>query len=103
MEIEVRVERDGFYHKGRQRSIDSIIIVSQELYKMFGPAGTSQLAFIRVRKDRPDKLDDKVKATPQARELANREGVQLNELRGSGADGQVLVKDVHRFLVLKTM
>lgn len=103
MEIEARVEREGFYLNGRQRSIDSIVIVSQELYKMFGPAGASQLAFIRVREDRPDKLDDRVKATPQARELANREGVQLSELRGSGIDGQVLVKDVHRFLILKTM
>lgn len=99
--VEARVERDGFILNGRRRRISSIVIVTDSLYKIEGPAGMSRLSFIRVRDDRAEHVDDTVRATPQARSLANEMGILIGEVTGSGVDGQIKVSDVKDFSIEK--
>lgn len=95
MMYEVRVERpDGFYHHGRLRRQDSIIIVDEATWKQHGSPGTARLALV---KERPDKAGEHVPASPEARDLARQRGINLCDVTGSGVDGKVLVGDVRDY------
>lgn len=48
--------------------------------------------------DRTVEGNQEVDATDSARELANSEGVDLNEVEGTGADGRVTKGDVENYL-----
>ena len=98
MQIEARVERGPFIYEGRSRSEESTVIVSQEVYRQFGPRGTAQLAFIRFREDRPTSDEDTIVASRSARKLAHENGVSLSEIVGTGKDGSIRVDDVRAFL-----
>jgi len=99
MKVEARVERPGFILNGRKRSMDSIVIVPERIYKRFGPAGTAVLAFIRYRPDIED-VATSAEVTPKAMELANRLGVSLLKLKGSGKKGAIRIADVREYCSL---
>lgn len=94
--IECRVEREGFVYEGRKRSRDSRLIVSDEIYKIYGPRGTGALAFIAMRPDKASHPGDAVAATKGARALATRKGVDLSKVKATGRTGQVTKEDVYR-------
>lgn len=96
--VEARVEREGFIHNGRRQARDKHVIVSQAIYDIEGPAGSGKLSFVRYREDRIEPDDSQIDATRGAREWANRNGVLLTEVTGTGANGRVTAHDVREFV-----
>jgi pyruvate/2-oxoglutarate dehydrogenase complex dihydrolipoamide acyltransferase (E2) component len=99
MMIKARVERKGFRLDGRNRDIDSTVLVSKKIYDIYGPKGTGDLAFIKFRPDKTHN-NDEVKATSGARILANdlNPPLDLADVTGSGQGGQVTKEDIYRYL-----
>jgi pyruvate/2-oxoglutarate dehydrogenase complex dihydrolipoamide acyltransferase (E2) component len=93
--IEARVERPGFIHRGRRVAQDRHVIVTDAVYRQYGPAGTSHLSFVGHRDAEPE---SEIEATPGAERLANEAGVHLAKVTGTGADGRVTKDDVREYL-----
>jgi pyruvate dehydrogenase E2 component (dihydrolipoamide acetyltransferase) len=49
----------------------------------------------------PEKETHRIKASPLAREIAERNGVDLNSITGSGPDGRIIKEDIERVLKSK--
>lgn len=81
-------------YQGRHIAQDRIITVTDAVYEIYGPGGSSHLAYIeRVAVDPVE-----VNATRGAQVLANQEGVDLTKIKGTGLDGRITKDDVRRWV-----
>jgi pyruvate dehydrogenase E2 component (dihydrolipoamide acetyltransferase) len=63
-----------------------------------GSEATAQPAATQVPIAAPARANDRVRASPVARKLAEERGVDLTKIRGSGPDGRIVLRDVEAAL-----
>ncbi len=85
-----------------ERKLGSWVTVSPRTFQKWGPSGSGHLA--RPRRPRPDVTNPEVIADPRyrgratgaAKDLAQKLGIDLEGIQGSGKDATILVSDVRR-------
>ena len=111
-QIEVEAETSGVLHKilapeGASVPVTEPIALiglpGEELPEVGRRAGTSHVEArpkiaIVAEESRIQELKERVRVSPRAKRLADKHGIDLEHIQGSGPDGLIVLEDVTRFI-----